>query len=181
MTNGIDFHVVVEVAGAAGDTLQVLLDDGTTSPTNRSSAYRAGVNGLRWYNLADPNYSSGSTPSFNNLLLTATIASMSVVDVEKHPNITPATYQLFDNYPNPFNPSTTIRYTIPSQGHVHLRVFDLIGREVASLVDEEQSAGSYGLNWHATDGFGRPLASGVYFYRLESLGHQITKRMLLLK
>ncbi len=181
VTNGIDFHVVVEVAGAAGDTLQVLLDDGTTSPTNRSSAYRTGVNGLRWYNFADPNYSSGATPSFNNLLLTATIASISVVDVEKQPNIVPATYQLFDNYPNPFNPSTSIRYSVPVQSRIRLRVFDLIGREVASLVDEQQAPGNYAVNWHGTDNAGVPLSTGVYFYRLESAGQQLTKKMILLK
>ena len=180
VVNGTDFHIVLEVVGSVGDTLQLLLDDGTTSPTNRASAYRVGVNGLGWYNRVDPNYASGRLPSYENIIMSATVASVST-EVVKQSGIVPTAFALADNYPNPFNPSTSIRYAIPIRGRVRLRVFDLIGREVTSLVDELQAPGSYLVNWHGTDNLGVPLPSGVYFYRLESVGSQLTKKMILLK
>jgi hypothetical protein len=95
--------------------------------------------------------------------------------------LVPSTFTLGNNYPNPFNPSTTIRYSIPTAGYVRLRVFDVSGREVASLVNGVQSAGNYVVNWHGTDDAGRSVASGAYFYTLESLGQKTTRRMVLLK
>ncbi|MCX6133932.1 MAG: T9SS type A sorting domain-containing protein [Ignavibacteriales bacterium] len=103
-----------------------------------------------------------------------------LVSVEPHASV-PNTFELQQNYPNPFNPTTTIRYSVPVQGRVRLRVFDLIGREVAALVDEDEVSGNYVVDWHGTDNFGSPLASGVYFYKLEGSGRQVTKKMLLLK
>ncbi len=104
-----------------------------------------------------------------------------VTEVSEPADPVPSTFALRNNYPNPFNPSTTIRYNIPTSGYVRLRVFDVVGREVASLVDGVQSAGSYSVNWHGTDDAGRSVASGVDFYTLESLGERTTKRMVLLK
>lgn len=74
----------------------------------------------------------------------------------------PEQVRLFQNYPNPFNPSTTIRFHLPQTSRASLRVFDLLGREVALLVDEQRQAGSHEVFF---DGTG--LASGVYFYRLQ--------------
>jgi hypothetical protein len=96
-------------------------------------------------------------------------------------NLVPLQFALSQNYPNPFNPATAIRYAIPHAGRVRLRVFDLVGREVASLVDEEQIAGQYFIRWNATDNSGRFLSTGVYFYKLESGGKSIAKKMLLMK
>jgi hypothetical protein len=95
--------------------------------------------------------------------------------------LVPSSFTLGNNYPNPFNPSTTIQYSVSTTGHVRLRVFDVSGREVASLVNAVQSPGNYVVSWHGTDDAGRALASGAYFYTLEGLGHQITRRMVLLK
>jgi subtilisin family serine protease len=180
VVNGEDFHVVWEVIGTVGDTLQFLLDDGTTSPTNRASAFRNGVNGLGWYNRADPNYQSGRTPSFENFLVSVVIASPTT-GVYRISERTPSSFLLEQNYPNPFNPTTTIRYALPAQGHVRLRVFDVVGREVATLVNEEQSAGVYRIEWDGKNGFGDPVATGVYFYRLESGSFVQTHKMLLLR
>ncbi len=96
--------------------------------------------------------------------------------VEEVGQMLPPDYSLGQNYPNPFNPSTTIQYSIPSRSFVTLRVFDLLGREVNTLVSEELGAGTYSAQWDAS---GR--ASGVYLYRLQAGRFVETKKLLLLR
>ncbi len=83
---------------------------------------------------------------------------------------------LSQNYPNPFNPTTVIEYTIPKDSHVTLKIYDVLGQEVRTLVDQDQQVGRYSVNFN-----GSSLASGVYFYRLVAGNHVITKKMLMLK
>ena len=90
----------------------------------------------------------------------------------------PSEFQLHQNYPNPFNPTTTITYQLPQVCDVRLEVFDVMGRSVAVLVNEKQSAGTHSVLLNATQ---FSLASGVYFYRLSAGGRTETKRMTLLK
>ncbi|MFQ5582980.1 MAG: T9SS type A sorting domain-containing protein [Calditrichia bacterium] len=87
-----------------------------------------------------------------------------------------ASFELHQNYPNPFNPETTIQYTLAQAGRVSLKVFDILGREVATLVEEQQKAGDYSVMFYAGN-----LASGMYFYRLESGGFIQTRKMLLVR
>jgi hypothetical protein len=94
---------------------------------------------------------------------------------------TSLSYMLAQNYPNPFNPSTTIRYALPRGGIVSLRVFDHLGREVKSLVRGPHQAGLYEVRWDGTDASGSRVASGLYFYRLESGPFIESRRMLLIK
>ena len=89
-------------------------------------------------------------------------------------------FTLSQNYPNPFNPSTTIRYRIEKAGPVSLRIFNLIGSEVATLVDGRQDAGSYDVQIHTGDG-ALSLASGMYFYRLETGSTVSIRKMILMK
>ncbi len=89
---------------------------------------------------------------------------------------------LGDNYPNPFNPVTTIRFDVPSPGgRVRLSVHDVSGRVVTTLVDEEVPGGRYSAVWDGRDGGGRPVASGVYFYRISMPDFSERRRMVLLK
>ena len=88
----------------------------------------------------------------------------------------PASFSLSQNYPNPFNPSTTIKFQVSSFKFVSLKVYDVLGREVATLVNEQKSPGIYTVQWDASG-----VASGVYFYRLASGGFIETKRLLLLR
>jgi hypothetical protein len=88
----------------------------------------------------------------------------------------PSTYLLQQNYPNPFNPSTTILFSIPTSEFVTLKVYDLLGREIATLVNENLSAGSYSYNFDAKN-----LTSGVYLYKLQAGKYSETKKMLLSK
>ena len=89
---------------------------------------------------------------------------------------TPASYQLNQNYPNPFNPSTAISYQLQVNGQVTLRVYDVLGREVATLVNQKEDAGT-----HAVKFDGDNLPSGIYFYRLSTPGYVRTMKMVLLK
>jgi flagellar hook assembly protein FlgD len=93
----------------------------------------------------------------------------------------PLTYELGQNYPNPFNPTTQIAYTVAERGRVMLRVFDVLGREVSTIFDGEQEAGSYRIVWNGRNSLNLPVTSGVYFYRLESGNFSKTMKMIVLK
>ena len=88
----------------------------------------------------------------------------------------PKTYQLFQNYPNPFNPTTTIRYGLPKSSMVTIKIYDILGQVVKTLVHEQQSSGQYNLKFDASN-----LASGIYFYTLRTGDYFQTKKMILLK
>jgi hypothetical protein len=83
---------------------------------------------------------------------------------------------LYQNYPNPFNPSTTISYSLAKSGFTDLKIYNLLGKEVAVLVNEYQAAGNHQVKWHAEG-----LASGIYFYKLRSAGFSETRKLLLQK
>jgi glycosidase len=93
----------------------------------------------------------------------------------------PKEFVLEQNYPNPFNPSTTIRFVVGTYGYTSLRVYDVLGREVATLVDQEMHAGTFTVAWDGRNSSGVPASSGVYFYRLKAGGSVLVKKMLLLK
>jgi hypothetical protein len=99
-----------------------------------------------------------------------------VTGVDEPGDAIPAAFRLEQNYPNPFNPNTGIRFQVSGVSHVDLRVFDLLGREVAVLANEVKQPGTYQASWNAAG-----MASGVYFYRLVAGSFVETKRMLLLK
>ncbi|MBU1099354.1 MAG: choice-of-anchor D domain-containing protein [Bacteroidetes bacterium] len=88
----------------------------------------------------------------------------------------PTEYVLYNNYPNPFNPSTVIRYGIPERAAVTLRVYDILGRELSTLINETQSAGFYEYQWNASNN-----ASGIYFYMLDAGEYREVKKMILIK
>ena len=88
----------------------------------------------------------------------------------------PTEYALEQNYPNPFNPTTTFRYSIPQTSKVVIKVYDILGNEIAKLMDEEKSIGTYELTWDASN-----LSSGIYFYQLKAGEYAQTRKMLLLK
>lgn len=89
---------------------------------------------------------------------------------------TPKTYELGQNYPNPFNPSTTIEYSVPNDAAVTLKIYDVLGKEVATLVNEQKPTGTYIVNWNASN-----FSSGLYFYKLTAGEFTQTKKMFLVK
>jgi len=103
--------------------------------------------------------------------------SYGLVGVEEDENeFLPVAFNLSQNYPNPFNPATTITYQIPEREFVTIKVYDILGREVATLVNEEKPAGSYEIQFNASG-----LTSGIYFYQLKAGSYSETKKMILLK
>jgi hypothetical protein len=88
----------------------------------------------------------------------------------------PTSFKLDQNFPNPFNPSTKIRYSIPKASRVTLKIYDILGREVQTLVNEQQAPGQYTVTFNAQN-----LASGVYFYRISAGNFNEVKKLMLLK
>jgi hypothetical protein len=99
-----------------------------------------------------------------------------IVGVEEDLIEIPREFLLSQNYPNPFNPSTKIKYSIPQTSNVVIKVYDILGNEIETLVNEEKLAGNYSVEFNAAN-----LPSGVYFYRLIAGNFTSTKKMLLLK
>lgn len=99
-----------------------------------------------------------------------------ITTVDESQNELPVNYQLLQNYPNPFNPVTSISFSLPRTELVTIKIYDILGREVVVLVDEVKTAGNYTVNLNGTQ-----LASGVYFYRMETEYFNSTKKLLLLK
>ena len=117
-----------------------------------------------------------------------------LVDVKEEKNYMPQEFSLSQNFPNPFNPSTTIKFSIPAVGTQHavslqLKVYDLLGREIATLVNEEKAPGNYEVTFNGESRLGESLPSGVYFYRLQARNYSLgaeqgfsaTKKMIYLK
>ncbi|UCD65064.1 MAG: M28 family peptidase [Candidatus Zixiibacteriota bacterium] len=93
----------------------------------------------------------------------------------------PQSYRLSQNYPNPFNPSTIISYSIPQQMHVEISIYNILGRRLATLVDETKPAGTHRVVWDGANSDGQPVASGIYMYRMKAGSHSQSKKMLLLR
>ena len=101
---------------------------------------------------------------------------LQLTDVKETTNNIPAEFALSQNYPNPFNPTTTINYSVSKSGAVVLKVYNIMGKEVETLVNEQKTAGNYEVKFNASK-----LATGVYFYQLKSGDFISTKKLVLLK
>jgi hypothetical protein len=102
------------------------------------------------------------------------------------PGALPNSFALHQNYPNPFNPTTKIEYDLPEHATVILKVYNVLGQEVATLFNGEQQPGYHNIHWDGQSSAGAALASGVYFYRFEATSvsgqsHSILKKMMFLK
>jgi hypothetical protein len=132
-----------------------------------------------YYRPMIPNVTSGTMNiASNSITGTATVQlyGTGALGVNGGNNVLPLKFELAQNQPNPFNPTTTIGYSIPTSGHVELVVFNINGAEIATLVDSEKSAGYYSVTFD-----GKDLSSGVYLYRLTCGNHTSMKKMVLMK
>jgi len=148
------------------------------------------LNYMRWWFRHLPRY-TGITDSILNDWWYYALDYYAAVDLAHHTQIVgvkgdlinsiPSDYRLYQNYPNPFNPSTDIRFRIPVLTKVKLKVYDILGRLVASLLDEVKHPGTYDIVWDGKNLHDQKLASGIYFYRLETDKFIQTKKLVLLK
>ena len=126
------------------------------------------------YNYSDAGLHSGTyTYRLKQMDFDGSFEFSNEVEVEV---TSPIQFELEQNYPNPFNPSTTIKYSIPQTSNVVIKLFDVLGNEVKTLVNEEKPAGTYEITWYAEN-----FPSGVYFYQLKAGDFIQTKKMVLMK
>ena len=141
-----------------------------------------------WYDIFDQSVfpvGGASVPSISLPAYTARVYSSVpdtvLVDVPRSSdNELPTVFALDQNFPNPFNPSTTIRFQLPEGAHVVLRVYDVLGREVATLVDRGLAAGQHTVVWNGTNKNGSEVPSGVYLYKLEGGNVSLPVRKMVL-
>ncbi len=191
-TNFID--AIVPTAGAT-----TIFTAEVDTSTDGSSGVETWVSGVRnqgtgWYTsfltydyaatdfLSDTSLAIGDDPGY---AWGITVVSQAIeffnwtdigVSVERENNLLPGEYSLDQNYPNPFNPSTTIKFSVPQQSNVVLKVYDILGSEVANLVNESLDAGNYTINFDASK-----FASGMYIYTLTTGSFTTSKKMMLMK
>ena len=141
-------------------------------PTNNLGAVSVDSKGNVWF------AAFNSTQASEQVNLCIFNENGVVLDVERqNPKaVAVKDYQLYQNYPNPFNPTTTIEYAIPKSSFVSLKVYNVLGKEIATLVNQRQMRGHYSLSFNASE-----LPSGVYFYRLQAGNYSVTKKMVLAK
>ena len=157
VTSGTDYFVVMQQTNAT-DTLIIRGDTATAATRSLSN------DGSGWLTLS------------TNLRVRSIVSYGSgVSDVESGEGL-PETYALEQNYPNPFNPSTTIRFSIPVQQHVTLKIYNVLGQEIATLVDDNVVAGKHVVQWQPEQ-----IASGTYFYRLEAGSFRDSRKVVYLK
>jgi hypothetical protein len=173
--SGLTFLAEVELNGVVQDTIE-LFDQGLDGDSLAGDGSFAGV----WILTSTGSYTvdlrlhletRADTTRFE--MDNAWVFAVASTGVSQESRV-PRDFRLFQNYPNPFNPSTQISYSLPITHHASLKVFDLLGREVAVLVDEESSPGAHTATWDAS-GF----PSGVYFYRLHAGDFVETKKLIL--
>ncbi|NUN71058.1 MAG: DUF4623 domain-containing protein, partial [Bacteroidetes bacterium] len=177
-TNG-PLYIGFEWSAAGDDTFAILSDkDGEGDKAGRA-----------WERFEDGSFNDFGTllnPTFSwdldvDLGIEAYYRKSTLVGVEDVTTMVPSQYVLEQNYPNPFNPATTIRFALPAMGSVRLTVYDILGRQVRTLMNGEAAAGYHSVVWDGRNDLGRQVATGMYIYRIESGSFISTKKMMLLK
>ena len=166
-----DLEVQISVSGTSNDVAGELVDAfGTVVDVNNGTSSNP-------FTLTAPGPGTYIVNAGHNSPLKWDSASVSitVTDVGENPS-NPSAFKLYDNYPNPFNPSTTLRYSIPEASFTSVKIYDALGNEVSSLVNETKPAGTYEVEFNASD-----LSSGIYYYTLNAVSFSETKKMILMK
>jgi hypothetical protein len=166
LTNGIiDTSLIIDPAGT-------LVDDPVLIPSFNSKTLAVGDSAIYYVAVG---YGLNNGTMLANMQLAQQKYNI-ITAIKSNTNNIPANYSLNQNYPNPFNPSTKISYQLPKSGYVTLKVYNALGKEVASLVNEEKQAGKFSVDFSALG-----LSSGIYFYSIHSGSYFATRKMILLK
>ncbi|MDE3058520.1 MAG: carboxypeptidase regulatory-like domain-containing protein [Bacteroidota bacterium] len=156
---------------STGDYTIVDLAPGTYTISTEAPGYVSGSS------TASPTYdASGNSQPAN-----ASYSVSSVTQVDNPAGLQPSGYALEQNYPNPFNPSTQIVFSIPQDQHVTIAIYNILGQKVATLVDNNLTAGAHAVTWAGRDGNGLVVPSGIYLYKISTTNFTAVKKMLLLK
>ncbi len=186
--NNISVKIINRVGGSGDNFIGTILNDsaattiesgtapftGSFKPSNPLTAFNGnpGING-RYWKLLITDTVTGDTGFLKSWCLVITyVGPVGIIQTLEIPNY----YSLSQNYPNPFNPVTTIKFTLPQSENVKLVLFDILGREVKTLVNEFRNQGVYEFSFDAST-----LSSGAYFYRLDAGEFTATKKMLIIK
>ncbi|NWF50957.1 MAG: T9SS type A sorting domain-containing protein [Ignavibacteriaceae bacterium] len=160
-------HCVIGKIGDSGDPFYV----------GRNGSFVANVSGQLFLGLNDnifwDNY------GYYVAFITSTGTVTDVNHEQNHGNLND--YNLSQNFPNPFNPSTSIQYNVPGSANVQLTIYDINGQKVKELINEFRNSGNYTVTWDAKDNFGNKVSSGTYFYQVQVGNFIQTKKMILLK
>jgi hypothetical protein len=151
-------------------TYPIVADTGA----NQTQTTYMSNNGSTWYDL-------GQTQNNDVAIRIRTTPSLALSADDDTDGQLPSRYSLSNNYPNPFNPSTVIDYSVERRSYVTITVFNVIGQEVRTLVNEVKPAGEHSTSWSGRDSNGRQVASGIYFYRMTAEDFVATRKMLFLK
>jgi uncharacterized delta-60 repeat protein len=186
--NGITDTVIYLTGGTGDNFINTVLNDSSSNPINSGTAPFSGsfrpIRPLSQFNNSDVNGAwilkihdrqTGNTGTIKAWSLVFTIQN-NTIGLQNISNEIPSGYTLLQNYPNPFNPVTKISFAIPKASYVKLIVYDMLGREIETLVNENLNAGTYNADWSAS-----AYPSGVYFYKLESESFVLTRKMILIK
>lgn len=166
-----DLQVQITVSGTTNDVAGELVDaSGTVVAFNN----RTSSNPFTLIAPGPGNYTVNAGHA-GPLRWDSASASITITNIGDDPSNL-ASFKLFDNYPNPFNPSTTVRYSIPEASFTSIKIYDALGNEASSLVNENKQAGTYEVEFNASN-----LSSGIYYYTLQSGSFNETKKMILMK
>lgn len=180
---------LAEVQGLLDQLKAILPKDPTGEPVTMARDSMVVKNHPKWpailgplfnYNYVTHDMSKGVHNAKYTVALLRTSLGV-VTGVEMDPLPVPTTFELSQNFPNPFNPTTEIRFSLPRESEVKLVVFDIMGRVVATLVDQHMSAGGHRVTWNGRTQDGQAVSSGVYFYHMQADGFSATKKMALIK
>ena len=117
--------------------------------------------------------------SDNGALTLGVNASAAVLSINRE--LLPDAFALHQNYPNPFNPVTTLRYDLTKQATVNITIYDMLGKQVKTLINQTQNAGYRSVIWDATNDYSKPVSAGIYLYQIQAGEYISTKKMVLLK
>ncbi|MCK4461197.1 MAG: T9SS type A sorting domain-containing protein, partial [candidate division Zixibacteria bacterium] len=169
---GNDIYAVVKFTNATYD--HPIVADGSGS-SEIATTYMSQTGGSgSWIDM-------GSDPYYDDVAIRVRTSPTLSLGADDDDPTTPYRWSLSHNYPNPFNPSTTILYSLATRSHVTITIYNVLGQEVNVIVDDVKSAGEYDASWDGADFGGRGVASGIYFYRLAADDHTETAKMVLLR
>lgn len=167
------FDVAISVSGTTSSVAGELVDEtGTVVDVNNSTSnnpFTLTAPGPGTYRV-NAGFKNPNPRRWDSVMV-----DIGVTNVSENP-ISPNTFKLYDNFPNPFNPSTTIKYSLPEASFTAIKIYDVVGNEIATLVNEIKSAGTHQIVFNAES-----LSSGIYYYTIQSGSNSESKKMILLK